>query len=130
MEVVHLDEGFMVDHPAGAHYALLNGPAFLDIGIPGGDFVRFPVAGLTSQWALLQDPTGQPLPVSARMDGNGVWVMWWPFRGPGLHAPSTAPGQGAPTDADYARALQNISSARHRAAMDAAMAIGGWHRKP
>ena len=32
LDIIHLSPDHMVDHPAGAHYALWNGPAFLDVG--------------------------------------------------------------------------------------------------
>jgi hypothetical protein len=49
LDVFYLGQDNMVDHPAGAHYVLWNGPAFLDVGVPAGGFVRFPVANLTPQ---------------------------------------------------------------------------------
>jgi len=41
LDIIHLGRDHMVDHPAGAHYVLWNGPAFLDVGVPAGGFVRF-----------------------------------------------------------------------------------------
>jgi hypothetical protein len=32
LDIIHLSQDHMVDHPAGAHYALWNGPAVLDAG--------------------------------------------------------------------------------------------------
>jgi hypothetical protein len=60
LDIIALSPDHMVDHPAGAHYVLWNGPAFLDVGVPTGEFVRFAVASLTPQWTLLVDSQGRP----------------------------------------------------------------------
>ncbi len=83
LNTIELSRDHMVDHPAGAHYVLWNGPAFLDVGMPGGGFVRFAVANLPSQWTLLMDGHGQPLPVAARNEGRGLSIWWLPYDGPG-----------------------------------------------
>ena len=42
LNTIELSRDHMVDHPVGAHYVLWNGPAFLDVGVPGGGFVGSP----------------------------------------------------------------------------------------
>jgi hypothetical protein len=124
LNIIYLSQDHMIDHPAGAHYALWNGPGFLDIGLPSGDFVRFSVATLTSQWTLLMDAQSRPLPVAARYDDRNLAIWWLPYDGPGA---STATHAGsAMKDTDYAAALQKLSSTRYQALMDAAWGIGGW----
>jgi hypothetical protein len=127
--VVELSRDHMVDHPAGDHYALWNGPGFLDIGVPNGGFVRFALASLRPQWTLLADGNGLPLPVAARFDGR-LSVWWLPYDGPGR--PAAPHRADALSDADYAAALQKISTARYQGLMDAAWGIGGWstYRRP
>ena len=114
----------MVDHPAGAHYVLWNGPAFLDVGVPGGEFIRFAVANLTTKWTLLLDAQSHPLPVAVRQDGRGLAIWWLPYYGPGAHP--AAQSRGGLSDADYAAALQNISATRYQGLMNSAWGIGGW----
>ena len=80
-------------------------PAFLDIGVPTGEFVRFGVANLTPQWTLLADAEGRPLPVAARYDGLGLAIWWLPYDGPGARTAAQI-GSGM-TDADYAAARKN-----------------------
>ena len=123
-DIIDLSQDHMVDHPAGAHYVLWNGPAFLDVGVPAGGFVRFAVADLTTQWTLLMDAQGQPLPVATRYDGRDLAIVWLPYDGPG--ATPAAQVEGGLSDADYAAALQNISATRYQGLMDAAWGIGGW----
>jgi hypothetical protein len=72
----------MVDHPAGAHYVLWNGPDFLDVGVPAGGFVRFALANLTPQWTLLMDAQHQQLPVAVRY-GDLVAALRRTWRAPG-----------------------------------------------
>ena len=108
-----LSQDHMVDHPAGAHTVTWNGPAFLDVGLPTGSFVRFPVAGLTPQWSLLLDARGAALPIAVRRDGSGVAVLWLPYDGP-------APPRGNLSDAEYLKALQNISASRYQGLMSTA----------
>jgi hypothetical protein len=124
LNIVNLSPDHMVDHPAGAHYALWNGPAFLDIGLPSGEFVRFSVAGLPAQWTLLMDEQGAPLPVAARRDGHGLAIWWLPWDGP--RARTAAQVAGGMNDADYAAALQKLSQTRYQGLMNAAWGIGGW----
>jgi hypothetical protein len=124
LNVIDLGRDHMVDHPAGAHYVLWNGPAFLDVGVPAGGFVRFAVANLTTQWTLLLDTQNQPLPIAVRHAGNGLQICWLPYDGPGTR-PAAQAGR-AMSDADYAAVLQNISTTRYRGLMDAAWGIGGW----
>ena len=124
LDIIDLSQDHMVDHPKGAHYVLWNGPAFLDVGVPAGGFVRFAVANLTEQWTLLMDGQGQPLPVAARYDGRDLAIVWLPYDGPG--AAPAAPVEGGLSDADNAAALQNISATRYQGLMDAACGIGGW----
>ncbi len=124
LDIINLSQDHMVDHPDGAHYVLWNGPAFLDVGVPTGGFVRFAVANLTPQWTVLLDAQGQPLPVAARYDGRGLAIWWLPYDGPGGH-PAAQTGGGL-SDADYAAALQNIAATRYKGLMDAAWGIGGW----
>ena len=124
LNTIELSRDHMVDHPAGTHYALWNGPAFLDVGVPGGGFVRFALAALTPQWTLLMDGPGQPLPVAARFDGRSVSVWWLPYEGPGPRP--AAQRTGGMSDADYAAALQKLSTTRYQGLMDAAWGIGGW----
>lgn len=64
----------MVDHPSGAHYALWNGPACLEIGRASGELVRFAVADLPQRWTLLTDGEGHALPVAARADRGGIAI--------------------------------------------------------
>lgn len=123
-DIIDLIRDHMVDHPAGAHYVLWNGPVFLDVGVPAGGFVRFAVANLTTQWTLLVDAQGQPLPVAARYDGRGLGIWWLPYDGPG--ARPAAQIRGGLSDADYAAALQKLSATRYTGLMDAAWGIGGW----
>jgi hypothetical protein len=85
LDIIHLSQDHMVDHPAGAHYALWNGPAVLDVGVPAGGFVRFAIANLTAQWTLLMDAQGRPLPVAVRYDGRDLAICWLPYEGPGSH---------------------------------------------
>jgi hypothetical protein len=124
LDIIQLSRDHMVDHPAGAHYVLWNGPAFLDVGVPAGGFVRFAVADLTTQWTLLADAQGQPLPVAARSDGGGLAIWWLPYDGP-VPRPAAQTGRGL-SDAEYAAALENLSATRYRGLMDAAWGIGGW----
>ena len=127
LDTFELDRDHMVDHPAGAHYILWNGPAFLDVGMPDGGFVRFAVASLTPQWTALLDPQGNSLPVAVRFDGYAVSVCWLPYDGPNARPP--APTGDRLSDTDYAAALQKMSATRHRGLIDAAMGIGGWSRR-
>jgi hypothetical protein len=124
LNIIRLSQDHMVDHPAGEHYALWNGPAFLDIGVPTGSFVRFAVADLTSQWTLLEDADGQPLPVAARNDGRGLVISWLPYDGPGPRRPERAGKRMS--DAERAAALQKLSSTRYQGLMNAAWGVGGW----
>ena len=117
----------MVDHPAGAHYALWNGPAFLDIGVPTGGSVRYAVASLPTQWTLLLDAESQPLPLAVRSGLRGLEVWWLPYSGPG--ARTDTPAGSTLSDADYATALQKLSTTRYQGLMDAAWGIGGWSTK-
>jgi hypothetical protein len=114
----------MVDHPAGAHYVLWNGPAFLDVGVPAGGFVRFALANLTPQWTLLMDAQHRQLPVAVRYDGRSLGIWWLPYDGPG--ARPDAQTAGGLSDADYAAALQKLSATRYQGLMDAAWGVGGW----
>jgi hypothetical protein len=124
LDIIHLGQDHMVDHPAGAHYVLWNGPAFLDVGVPSGGFVRFPVANLPTQWTLLLDAQGHPLPVAARSDNDGLAIWWLPYDGPGVR-PAAQSGSRL-SDTDYALALQKLSTTRYQGLMDAAWGIGGW----
>ena len=96
----------------------------MNVGMPAGGFVRFAVANLTTQWTLLVDAQGLPLPVAARHDGKGLAIWWLPYDGPA----SQPAGQigGGLRDADYAAALQKLSQTRYQGLMDAAWGIGGW----
>ena len=116
--LVELSQDHMVDHPAGAHYVLWNGPALLDVGLPAGNFVRFSVVALTPQWSLLLDAQGIPLPVAVRRSERGVAVRWLPYDGP-------VPKRGTMSDAEYLKALQNISAARYQGLMSTARGING-----
>ena len=122
--IINLSQDNMVDHPAGAHTVLWNGPAFLDIGVPDGEFVRFEVAKLPSQWTLLMDTQHRALPVAARYDGRNLAIWWLPYDGPGARA-NTQTKDGL-SNADYAAALQNLSATRYQGLMDAAWGVGGW----
>lgn len=125
--MIDLSPDHMVDHPAGAHYVLWNGPAFLDVGVPSGGSVRFAVASLVPQWTRLADGD-QPLPIAARYDGRHLRVWWLPYDGPGARPEGQAndeSGNGL-TDLDYAAALQRLSATRFQGLMDAARGIGGW----
>jgi hypothetical protein len=113
-----LSQDHMVDHPAGAHTVTWNGPAFLDVGLPTGSFARFSVASLTPQWSLLLDSRGAALPVAVRRDGSGVTVLWLPYDGP-------PPPRGNLNDAEYLKALQNISASRYQGLMSTARSMGG-----
>ena len=124
-DIINLSPDQMVDHPAGAHYVLWNGPAFLDVGLPTGGFVRFALANLTPQWTLLVDEQHQQLPVAVRYDGSSLAIWWLPYDGPGARAPDAQTGGGL-SDADYASALQKLSATRYQGLMDAAWGIGGW----
>lgn len=115
---VDLSQDHMIDHPAGAHYALWNGPELLDIGLPAGQFVRFAIANLTPHWSLLLDAGGAPLPVAARRDGRRVLIRWLPYDGP-------VPKRGTLSDAEYLKALQSTSAARYQGLMNAARGING-----
>ncbi len=119
-DVINLSPDHMVDHPAGAHYVLWNGPAFLDVGVPAGGFVRFALANLT----LLMDAQHGQLPVAVRYDGRSLAIWWLPYDGPGAR-PNAQAGGGL-SDADYAAALQKLSATRYQGLMDAAWGIGGW----
>jgi hypothetical protein len=79
VDIINLSPDHMVDHPSGAHYVLWNGPAFLDVGVPAGGFVRFALANLTPQWTLLVDEQHQQLPVAARYDGRSLAIWWLPY---------------------------------------------------
>ena len=124
VDIIHLSPDHMVEHPAGAHYVLWNGPAFLDVGVPAGGFVRFAVANLPTQWTLLVDAQGLPLPVAARYDAGGLAIWWLPYDGSGVR-PAAQTGSGM-SDTDYALALQKLSTTRYQGLMDAAWGIGGW----
>ena len=84
-DIINLSPDHMVDHPAGAHYVLWNGPDLLDVGVPAGGFVRFALANLTPQWTLLMDAQHQQLPVAVRYDGAhpGDLVAARTWRAPG-----------------------------------------------
>jgi hypothetical protein len=125
VDIINLSPDHMVDHPSGAHYGLWNGPAFLDVGVPAGGFVRFALANLTPQWTLLVDEQHQQLPVAARYDGRSLAIWWLPYDGPGARPPGAQIG-GELSDADYAAALQKLSATRYQGLMDAAWGIGGW----
>jgi hypothetical protein len=122
--IIYLSPDHMVNHPAGAHFALQNGPAFLDVGVPAGGFVRYAIANLTAQWTLLLDAENRPLPVAVRSGSGGLEIWWLPYDGPGART-DTQVGSGL-SDADYAAALQKLSTTRYQGLMDAAWGIGGW----
>jgi len=124
LDIINLIPDHMVDHPAGGHYVLWNGPAFLDVGVPAGGFVRFTIADLTSQWTLLIDAQQQQLPLAVRYDGRSLAIWWLPYDGPGARSDAQS-GRGL-SDADYAAALQKLSATRYQGLMDAAWGIGGW----
>ena len=124
LNVVQLIEGHMIDHPAGAHTVVWNGPMVLDVGLPEGGFVRFPVANFTPQWALLADSQGRQLPIAVRRDTYGLAVCWLPYDGP--PARSTAIPAGGMSDAQLGAALQKLSATRYEGLMNAAWGIGGW----
>lgn len=74
---IHRDH--MESHPSRAgYYALWNGPAFLDVGLPyGGGFARFPLSAFPNgTWIDLQDQQGQPLPLAVYIDRGIVWGRW------------------------------------------------------
>lgn len=128
LDIIELSRDHMVDQPAGGHYVLWNGPAFLDVGLPSGEFVRFALANLTPQWTLLVDGQGLPLPVAALYDGQRLAIWWLPHESSSTH-PAThpaKPARGGMSDADYAAALQKISATRYQGLMNAAWGIGGW----
>jgi hypothetical protein len=112
----------MVDHPAGAHYVLWNGPAFLDVGVPSGGFVRFPLANVPPQWMVLFDTQRRQLPVAVFYDGRSLAICWLPYDGPGARSAART-GRGL-TDADYAKALQDLSTKRYESLMNTARSIG------
>ena len=112
-DIINLSPDHMVDHPAGAHYVLWNGPAFLDVGVPAGGFVRFALANLAPQWTLLMDAQHQQLPVAVRYDGRSLAIWWLPYDGPGAR-PDAQTGGGL-SDADYAAACK---SSRRRVTKD------------
>ena len=124
LDIIHLNRDHMVHHPARSHYVLWNGPAFLDVGVPAGGFVRFAVAHLTTQWAVLMDGQGQALPVATRYDGRGLAISWLPYEGPGKR-PAAQIGSGL-SDADLAAALEKLSATRYEGLKAAAWGIGGW----
>lgn len=97
-DIIQLGLGEMVDHPAGAHSVVWNGPAFLDVGVPAGGIVRIAVANLPPQWTLLRDAQGQPLPIAARYDRSGLTIRWLPYDGPGRRP--TPQFGGGPSGAD------------------------------
>ena len=107
----------MVDHPSGAHSVLWNGPAFLDVGVPEGGFVRFAVANVTTQWTQL-NAGGHPLPVAVRYDGRGLVIRWLPYDGPG-RSPAAQIGKGM-SDADVAAGLRKLSETNFEASMNTA----------
>lgn len=123
-DIINLSPDQMVDHPAGAHYALWNGPNFLDVGVPSGGFVRFALSNLKPQWTLLEDAEHHQLPLAVRYDGHSVSVWWLPYDGPGAR-PEAQTERGM-SETDYAQALQNLSTTRYHGLMDAAWGIGGW----
>ena len=97
---------------------LWNGPAFLDVGVPGGGFVRFPVASLKPQWTRLLDAQGRPLPVAARYGGGrDLAIQWLPYDGP-------LPPKSKLTDEDYRKALESSSKMRYDSLMNSARGIG------
>jgi hypothetical protein len=114
----------MVDHPAGAHYVLWNGPAFLDVGVPEGGFVRFAVADFTTQWTLLVNTQHMPLPMAVRYTGEGLEICWLPYDGPNPRQDARI--RSGLSDADYALTLQKISTTRYQSLMNTAWGIGGW----
>src|SRR5262245_52392088 len=121
LNIINLSRDHMVDHPAGAHSVLWNGPVFLDVGVPAGGFVRFALANLTPQWTLLVDEQNRQLPVAVRYDGRSLAICWLSYNGPG--ARTNAQTRGRLTDADYADALQKLSATRHQGLMNAARGI-------
>jgi hypothetical protein len=123
LHIINLPPDHMVDHPAGAHSVLWNGPAFLDVGVPAGGFVRFALANLPPQWTLLKDEQNRQLPVAARYDGRSLMICWLPYDGPG--ARKGAQTGGGMSDADRAAALQKLSATRHEGLINAARGIGG-----
>jgi hypothetical protein len=123
-DIIELNQDFMVDHPAGGYNVVWNGPAFLDVGKPSGEFVRFALANLKPQWTLLVDEQGSPLPVAARYSERRLAIWWLPYEGSPTQP--TEQASGGMSDADYAAALQNISATRYQGLMDAAWGIGGW----
>lgn len=124
LDIIQLNRNHMFDHPARTHHVLWNWPAFLDVGVPAGGFVRFAVAHLTTHWAVLMDGQGQALPVAARYDGRGLAISWLPYNGPGKR-PAAQVGSGM-SDADLAAALDKLSATRYEGLTSAAWGIGGW----
>jgi hypothetical protein len=113
-EVFELARDHMVDHPAGGHSVLWNGPAFLDVGTPTGGFVRLPVTNLPPQWTLLLDSQRRPLPVAVLyMPGRGMAIRWLPYAGP-------PKANGTLTDKDYVDVLQSLSTTRYQTLMGTA----------
>lgn len=60
----------------------------------------------------------------SRIDGRALSILWLPYQGPGVRQPPQR--TGGPSDADYAAALQKLSTTRYQGLMDAAWSIGGW----
>jgi hypothetical protein len=97
-DIINLSPDHMVDHPAGAHYVLWNGPDLLDVGVPAGGFVRFALANLTPQWTLLMDAQHQQLPVAVRYDGRTLAIWWLPYDGPAARPAARTGGGLSDTD--------------------------------
>jgi hypothetical protein len=124
LNFIYLSQDHMIDHPAGAHYVLWNGPVLLDVGVPEGGFVRFAIADFTPQWTLLADAQHRQRPVAVRRDANGLAICWLPYVGP--PARPAALTSGGMSDAEIGAALQKLSATRYQGLMDAAWGIGGW----
>lgn len=124
VEIILLRRDHMVNHPACAYYALWNGPAYLDIGGPAGEFARFAVANLTTQWGVLMDGQNQPLPVAARYDGRGLAISWLPYDGSPGKRPNAQIVNGL-SDADLSAAREKLSATRYESLNGLAWGIGG-----
>lgn len=118
IQIIQLSRDHLVNHPVSAHSVVWNGPLFLDVGTPSGEFNRFEVANLTSQWTLLMDTQGRQLPVAARYDRQGLAVAWLPYDGPGRRSPAQSGSKLS--DKEIAAALEKYSQTRMGGMMNAA----------
>lgn len=109
----------MILDPTEAYYLVWNGPAVVDVGVPGQvPFARYSLAGLLRPgWTQLLGPGNQPLPINVQFDGRTPLVAWFTDSGT-----VPQPSQSGPTPADLQRLLDLNKALSDQRIRD----VGSW----